>query len=56
MVEVVLIGCIGEKYDMANVQIDTPVSEAAGKIKNKELLQWVEEVAALCKPESFLPG
>src|SRR5437588_3461785 len=36
---------------MANVQIDTPVSETAGKTKNKKLLQWVEEVAALCKPD-----
>jgi len=37
---------------MANVQIDeSPVSEAASKIKNKKLLQWVEEVVAMCKPD-----
>ena len=37
---------------MADVQIDeSPVSEAAGKIKNKKLLQWVEDVAAMCKPD-----
>jgi len=37
---------------MADVQIDaSPVSDAAGKIKNKKLMQWVEEVAAMCKPD-----
>ena len=36
---------------MANVQVDSPVSAAAGKIKNKRLLDWVEEVAAMCRPD-----
>src|SRR5437773_11360228 len=36
---------------MANVQVESPVSEVAGKIKNKKLLNWVEEVAALCRPD-----
>src|SRR5262249_3584576 len=38
---------------MANAQIhESPASEVGGKIINKRLLQWVEEVAALCKPDS----
>src|SRR6059036_509008 len=36
---------------MANAQVDSPVSAAAGKIKNKKLLNWVEEVAAMCRPD-----
>jgi len=36
---------------MANVQVDSPVSAAAGKIKNKKLLNWVDEVAAMCRPD-----
>src|SRR5213593_261424 len=34
-----------------NAQVDSPVSAAAGKIKNKKLLNWVEEVAAMCRPD-----
>ncbi len=30
---------------------ESPVSEAPGKIRNKKLLKWVEEVAATCKPD-----
>jgi phosphoenolpyruvate carboxykinase (GTP) len=37
---------------MAKVH-EPPVSEAAGKIRNKKLLKWVEEVAATCKPDSI---
>ena len=37
---------------MATVEIDKPAkAESAGKIKHKELLKWVEDVAALCKPD-----
>jgi len=36
---------------MANAQVDSLVSAAAGKIKNKRLLDWVEEVAAMCRPD-----
>src|SRR5437667_136365 len=36
---------------MANGPVDSPVSAAAGKIKNKKLLDWVEEVAAMCRPD-----
>ena len=37
---------------MAKMQVhESPVSEAAGKIRNKKLLKWVEEVAATCKPD-----
>ena len=36
---------------MANAPVDSPVSAAAGKIKNKKLLDWVEEVAAMCRPD-----
>ena len=36
---------------MANAQVDSPVSAAAGKIKNKKLLNWVDEVAAMCRPD-----
>jgi phosphoenolpyruvate carboxykinase (GTP) len=37
---------------MADAQIhESPVSAAASSIKNRELLQWVEEVAAICKPD-----
>ncbi|PYS02009.1 MAG: phosphoenolpyruvate carboxykinase (GTP) [Acidobacteria bacterium] len=36
---------------MANVQVESPVSEVAGEIENKKLLNWVEEVAALCRPD-----
>ncbi len=36
---------------MANAQVESPVSVAAGKIKNKKLLDWVEEVAAMCRPD-----
>jgi len=32
-------------------EIESPVSEVAGKIKNKKLLKWVEETAAMCKPD-----
>jgi phosphoenolpyruvate carboxykinase (GTP) len=38
---------------MAKMQVnESPVSEAAGKIRNKELLKWIEEVATICKPDS----
>src|SRR5438093_4399283 len=36
---------------MANAPVDSPVSAAAGKIKNKKLLDWVEELAAMCRPD-----
>ncbi len=36
---------------MAKAPVDSPVSAAAGKIKNKKLLDWVEEVAAMCRPD-----
>ena len=38
---------------MPNPQVyESAVSEAAaGKIKNKRLLRWVEEVAVTCKPD-----
>jgi len=36
---------------MANAQVDSPVSAAAGKIKNKKLSNWVEEVTAMCRPD-----
>lgn len=37
---------------MAKMQLhESPVSEAPGKIRNKKLLKWVEEVAATCKPD-----
>ncbi len=36
---------------MANAQVDSPVSVAAGKIKNKKLLNWVEEVSLMCRPD-----
>ena len=37
---------------MAKMQLhESPVSEAAGKIRNKKLLKWVEEVAGTCKPD-----
>jgi phosphoenolpyruvate carboxykinase (GTP) len=37
---------------MAKMQVhESPVSEATGKIRNKKLLKWVEEVAATCKPD-----
>ena len=32
-------------------EIESPVSDVAGKIKNKKLLKWVEEAAAMCKPD-----
>jgi phosphoenolpyruvate carboxykinase (GTP) len=39
---------------MAKMQVhESPVSEATGKIRNKKLLKWVEEVAATCKPDSI---
>src|SRR5215472_43681 len=39
---------------MAKMQVnESPVSEAAGKIGNKELLKWVEEIATICKPDSI---
>src|SRR6476661_5672486 len=41
-----------ERDDMAKMQLhESPVSEAAGKIRNKKLLKWVEEVAAACTPD-----
>src|SRR6267142_2440973 len=37
---------------MINTQIDdSPVDEVSGKIKNKRLAQWVEEVTATCQPD-----
>jgi phosphoenolpyruvate carboxykinase (GTP) len=37
---------------MAKMELnESPVSEAAGQIRNKKLLKWVEEVAATCKPD-----
>jgi phosphoenolpyruvate carboxykinase (GTP) len=37
---------------MAKLEIEeSTVSKAAGKIINKKLLQWVDEVATMCKPE-----
>lgn len=37
---------------MPNAQIhESPVSELPGKIKNKKLARWVEEAAAMCKPD-----
>ena len=37
---------------MAKMEMhESPVSEAAGKIRNKKLSKWVEEVAATCKPD-----
>jgi phosphoenolpyruvate carboxykinase (GTP) len=37
---------------MATVEIDQPaMGESPGKIKHKQLLKWVEDVAALCKPD-----
>ena len=37
---------------MINAQIqESPVGEVSSKIKNKQLLQWVEEAAANCKPD-----
>src|SRR2546430_4714484 len=37
---------------MAKMQLhESPVSEATGKIRNKKLQKWVEEVAATCKPD-----
>ena len=39
---------------MADMHVhESPVSEAAGKISNKKLLKWVEEVAGICKPDSI---
>jgi phosphoenolpyruvate carboxykinase (GTP) len=32
-------------------QIESPVSDVAGKIKNKKLLKWVEQTAGICKPD-----
>ena len=32
-------------------EIESPVSDVAGKIKNRKLLKWVEEAAAMCKPD-----
>src|SRR5467141_2015642 len=37
---------------MINPQFDeSPVNEVSGKIKNKGLAQWVEEVTATCRPD-----
>src|SRR5262245_63865393 len=37
---------------MATVELDqSAMGESAGKIKHKKLLKWVEDVAALCKPD-----
>jgi len=36
---------------MAKLIDESPVSEPAGKPNNKKLLKWVEEVAAMCKPD-----
>ncbi len=37
---------------MINPQVDeSPVNEVSGKIKNKRLAQWVEEVTATCRPD-----
>ena len=37
---------------MAKMELhESPVPEAAGKIRNKKLLKWVEEVEATCKPD-----
>ena len=37
---------------MINTQFhESLVSQAAGKINNKRLSQWVEEVAGICKPD-----
>jgi len=37
---------------MINPQVDeSPVNEVLGKIKNKRLAQWVEEVTATCRPD-----
>ena len=37
---------------MAKMELhESPVSEAAGKIRNKKLQKWVDEVAATCKPD-----
>jgi len=37
---------------MINPQVDeSPVDEVSGKIKNKGLAQWVEEVTATCRPD-----
>ena len=37
---------------MAKMQLhESPVSEAAGKILNRKLLKWVEEVSAACTPD-----
>src|SRR5579862_7819799 len=39
---------------MAKMQVhESPVSEAAGKVRNKKLLKWIEEVATTCKPDSI---
>jgi phosphoenolpyruvate carboxykinase (GTP) len=36
---------------MATVEIERPAMGDAGKIKHKQLLKWVEDVAGLCKPD-----
>ena len=36
---------------MAKLIDESPVSEPAGKPNNKKLLKWVEEVAAMCRPD-----
>src|SRR5436305_13154987 len=37
---------------MATVEMDqSAMGESAGKIKHKQLLKWVEDVAGLCKPD-----
>jgi phosphoenolpyruvate carboxykinase (GTP) len=36
---------------MAKLIDEAPVSEPAGNTNNKKLLQWVREVAAMCKPD-----
>ena len=36
---------------MATVEIDQPAMGESGKIKHKQLLKWVEDVAGLCKPD-----
>src|SRR5262245_27574188 len=37
---------------MATVELDRPaMGDSAGKIKHKNLLKWVEDVARLCQPD-----
>src|SRR5262245_10441768 len=37
---------------MINVKVHEPaIGPVPGAVKNKELLQWVEEVAAACRPD-----